>query len=211
MLKKSLVLSAVSLVALLSGYAALDLIQPSSVSAANFRQKCCRKRRPAQPAPTAPSQQPAPPAVQPPQFSPPNTSSNSMPEEMLAAHNQVRSQLGLTPLQWSSALTAQAQDWANYLASSGTFQHRPSNSNGENLFWSGGGSYSPTKVVAFWAGESKNYNADTNSCNGICGHYTQLVWRNTTEVGCAVAQANDQAYWVCNYNPPGNYVGQRPY
>jgi hypothetical protein len=45
----------------------------------------------------------------------------------------------------------------------------------------------------------------------VCGHYTQIVWRNTKSVGCAVARGKGVEVWVCNYDPPGNYAGQRPY
>jgi pathogenesis-related protein 1 len=45
----------------------------------------------------------------------------------------------------------------------------------------------------------------------MCGHYTQIVWRNTKAVGCAVGGKGAREVWVCDYDPPGNYVGQRPY
>jgi pathogenesis-related protein 1 len=38
-----------------------------------------------------------------------------------------------------------------------------------------------------------------------------MVWKNTTEVGCAAIECNGMTLWVCNYNPPGNYRGQKPY
>jgi PadR family transcriptional regulator len=49
------------------------------------------------------------------------------------------------------------------------------------------------------------------SCRGVCGHYTQIVWSNTREVGCGVARDSNREVWVCNYNPPGNWIGERPY
>jgi len=45
----------------------------------------------------------------------------------------------------------------------------------------------------------------------VCGHYTQIVWRDTKQVGCGVARDNRREIWVCNYDPPGNWVGHRPY
>jgi hypothetical protein len=54
---------------------------------------------------------------------------------------------------------------------------------------------------------------DLNS-NG-CGHYTQVVWRNTERVGCGYSTCQAQGFnfevWVCNYDPPGNFIGQAPY
>jgi pathogenesis-related protein 1 len=45
----------------------------------------------------------------------------------------------------------------------------------------------------------------------VCGHYTQIVWRDTTSVGCAAQSCPQGEIWVCDYSPPGNYVGQHPY
>ena len=61
--------------------------------------------------------------------------------------------------------------------------------------------------------EIKAFDEKTGQCKDgeVCGHYTQLVWKNTTEVGCAKVTCGNQTIWVCNYNPPGNYVGQKPY
>jgi len=56
-----------------------------------------------------------------------------------------------------------------------------------------------------------NYNYKTNRCKGMCGHYTQIVWRDTKELGCGVARGGDREIWVCDYSPPGNYQGRLPY
>ena len=132
-------------------------------------------------------------------------------QQMVTAHNQWRSKVGVGPVRWSNTLATYAQEWANYLAANNKFQHRSNGKYGENLFWAQGKRWSPTEVVNSWGSEVKDYTYKSNKCNGVCGHYTQIVWRNTTEVGCAVARSGNQEVWVCNYNPPGNYVGQRPY
>jgi pathogenesis-related protein 1 len=62
-----------------------------------------------------------------------------------------------------------------------------------------------------WASEAAQYDYKTNRCTGTCGHYTQLVWRDTKEVGCAVARSANREVWACDYAPPGNYIGMRPY
>ncbi len=143
------------------------------------------------------------------QTSPPQPS--AMTQEMLNAHNRWRTDLGLKPLRWSPRLANYAQQWANYLAASGKFEHRQQQQYGENLFFGSGRRWSATEVVNSWGNEVKDYNYTKNTCRSVCGHYTQIVWRNTTEVGCAVARKGREEYWVCNYNPPGNYIGQRPY
>jgi pathogenesis-related protein 1 len=131
--------------------------------------------------------------------------------EMLAAHNEVRERAEVPPLTWSGDLAAVAQNWANHLLYEGQFYHRPQPAYGENLLEINGQRALPSEVVAIWAGEAGNYSYGANSCRGMCGHYTQLVWSSTREVGCAVAHDAMREVWVCNYNPPGNWVGERPY
>jgi pathogenesis-related protein 1 len=68
--------------------------------------------------------------------------------------------------------------------------------------------------VDAWGSEKKDYNRASNTCarGKMCGHYTQVVWRTTTDIGCARAVCSDQSQvWVCNYAPPGNWRGQRPF
>lgn len=130
---------------------------------------------------------------------------------MLMAHNEVRKRAEVPPLAWSNHLAAVAQDWADHLLSQGQFYHRPRPVYGENLLEINGSRALAAEVVAIWAGEASNYSYGSNTCRGMCGHYTQLVWSSTHEVGCAVAHDAGREVWVCNYNPPGNWVGERPY
>ena len=71
----------------------------------------------------------------------------------------------------------------------------------------------PQGVVDMWMSETAWYHYATNSCDSgqECGHYTQIVWRDTKRVGCAVARGREREVWVCNYDPPGNWAGRRPY
>jgi pathogenesis-related protein 1 len=131
--------------------------------------------------------------------------------EMLVAHNAVRKRVGAPPLAWSNELASYAQQWADSLLASGEFRHRPNPVYGENLFDVTGASASPGEVVADWAAEARNYDYQSNRCRDVCGHYTQIVWAGTKQVGCAVARGPNRKVWVCNYNPPGNRVGRRPY
>ncbi len=130
---------------------------------------------------------------------------------MLAAHNSVRSRLHLPPLVWSDRLAKWAQSWAETLVYQHEFVHRPRNPYGENLYVINGARSTPAQVVAAWASETEDYEPRTNTCRGTCGHYTQLVWRDTRRVGCAAARGSDRQVWVCNYDPPGNIIGRRPY
>jgi pathogenesis-related protein 1 len=130
--------------------------------------------------------------------------------EMLTAHNHIRTKIDLPPLQWSGKLADYSQKWADSLIVKNTVMHNPKSPYGENIFVSGLGS-TPSAVVAEWAAESQDYTYRSNTCNGDCGHYTQLIWRSTQEVGCAMAHNSQREIWVCSYDPPGNFRGEWPY
>jgi len=128
------------------------------------------------------------------------------------AHNFYRRALKLPELVWNSQLAAFAQEWANYLKSQGCrMKHRPSNPYGENLAWAMGKNLTPEEVVQMWYSEVKDYDYASNTCRNVCGHYTQVVWRNSKRLGCGIARCGNTEVWVCNYDPPGNYIGERPY
>jgi pathogenesis-related protein 1 len=129
---------------------------------------------------------------------------------MLRAHNKVRTESGLPPLQWSGTLAALSQKWANSLIANNRTAHNAKSPYGENILATGLGS-TPSSVVAEWASESQDYTYRSNTCNGDCGHYTQLVWRSTRRVGCAMARNAHREIWVCSYDPPGNFRGEWPY
>jgi pathogenesis-related protein 1 len=131
--------------------------------------------------------------------------------EMMTAHNSVRARLGLPPLSWSDELAEYARKWASTLIARGEFSHSGSSRYGENLFEIAGASATADDVVAAWASEAKSYNYRNNTCSGRCGHYTQIVWRDTKLLGCGVARNRMREVWVCDYEPPGNIVGERPY
>ncbi|MCK5725922.1 MAG: SCP-like extracellular [Thiotrichaceae bacterium] len=153
------------------------------------------------------------------------------PSEVMIGHNKVRQKHQLNVLVWSDALAKFSQQWANHLKMTNRckMRHRPHSGQhktnyGENLFWASPLQWSDgrteiqritsTRVIDDWASEIEFYNLATNRCqpNQQCGHYTQLVWRNTQQVGCARAICNDKSQvWVCSYDPSGNWAGQRPY
>jgi len=133
--------------------------------------------------------------------------------QMLSAHNEWRNRYSVPSLTWSPQLAAVAQEWATKLVRENRFQHRPNNQYGENLAAAQGQQLSPARVVEMWGLEVKDYSYASNTCKPgkMCGHFTQVVWRSTKQVGCGMARLGDREVWVCNYNPPGNFVGQRPY
>jgi pathogenesis-related protein 1 len=139
------------------------------------------------------------------------------------AHNDVRAMIDTTPaladLTWDDGLAATAVAWVDMCrdteAPSGLIDHNPNRGNnvGENVFGATAGA-SGTGAVATWAGEKANYNYANNTCSGVCGHYTQIVWRSTTKVGCAIGNCPGLQFGsivVCNYSPAGNVSNQKPY
>jgi pathogenesis-related protein 1 len=152
-----------------------------------------------------------PPAQRAPGAPRPPASNEAFAREMLAAHNAVRAAVQVPALAWSEKLAAVAQAWANTLFERRRFEHRPNSPYGENLFESSGPQSTPAEVTDDWATEADDYDYKANSCRGVCGHYTQLVWRGTREVGCAAAQGAGRQIVVCEYDPPGNRQGQRPW
>ncbi len=153
-----------------------------------------------------------------------NSSSGSRlaPEEarqMVALHNRIRAEVGVSPVYWSAEVAAFAQQWADHLASTRCgMQHRPRSGRwqqeyGENLFIGTAGHYGTSDAVMAWAGEKSNYRGGAIQTSHISdiGHYTQMVWQDTTRIGCATAVCNKWLIVVCNYDPRGNYLGQSPY
>jgi pathogenesis-related protein 1 len=131
-------------------------------------------------------------------------------QEMLDLHNAIRAETNLPPLQWSSRLAEYSQAWANTLLAKNLSMHNPNSPYGENIFINGPGS-TPSQVIEQWASELTDYSYRTNSCKSDCGHYVQIVWRDSAKVGCAVARGENREIWVCSYDPPGNYRNEWPY
>ena len=139
----------------------------------------------------------------------------SLASGFLEPHNAARRAVGLRPLRWDEGLAAYARRYA--AARSGdcalAHSHGPY---GENLFRGSGAGWTPADVVGAWVRERALYDPRANACRGTpgaCGHYTQIVWRGTAAVGCALVPCGGgrATFGVCSYNPPGNYVGVRPY
>jgi pathogenesis-related protein 1 len=169
---------------------------------------------------------------------PPLRSLKELKERFLWAHNNIRQQYRLPALSWDNNLASYAQQWAQYLKDHNKCQmmHRSmagkteGKKYGENLGFNWTSmtlpankfSQSPDYVVKGFAKECADYNYQKNSCakGKVCGHFTQLVWKNSKKVGCGVVTCDGakNSYgkgrvelWVCNYDPPGNYISQKPF
>lgn len=140
-------------------------------------------------------------------------------DRVLAAHNRERDALGIAPLRWDPALAAAARGWADHLARTGAFEHAPEQEEpqGENLWAGTRNRYSLEAMVDGWVREKAHFrpglfpnNSTTGRVEDV-GHYTQLVWRDTREVGCALAAGAREDVLVCRYAEAGNYEGELPF
>ncbi|KAK9101693.1 hypothetical protein Sjap_018947 [Stephania japonica] len=139
---------------------------------------------------------------------------NNYVDQFLFPQNSARAALGEPPLTWDNHLESYAQWYANQRRADCSLIHS-NGLYGENIFWGSGDGWAPGQAVADWLSEAKWYNHWTNSCEEgqECGHYTQIVWRGTRRVGCAtvVCDGGSGVFITCNYDPPGNYLGEDPY
>ncbi|WDF71602.1 CAP domain-containing protein [Novosphingobium sp. KACC 22771] len=136
----------------------------------------------------------------------------------LAAHNRERGRMGEPPLVWDEALAKGALDWAQELARSGQFEHASAQRRkkaGENLFMGTAGAYPIEAMIEQFIAERDDFlpgtfpavTRDGNWHN--VAHYTQIVWRRTQKVGCAMARGRRDDVLVCRYWPAGNIFGQK--
>lgn len=137
---------------------------------------------------------------------------NASQIEILKEHNKYRWALGLIDLVYSPALQHEAEVWVRNLAIKDKMYHDSKNKNhGENLAWANY-TMSIKEAIGIWGSERINYNHFTHRSASVTGHYTQIVWKSTTKVGCASSVSDSgKYYWVCRYDPSGNFVEQKPF
>jgi uncharacterized protein YkwD len=148
---------------------------------------------------------------------------------ILAVHNRERAAVGVPDLVWSNSLAADAKSYADDLMKlnqgkdidEADLVHsekstRPGQAENLSLkMKASSGTVSPPSTESLlqgWVSEKP--------WRGSFDHYTQMVWKNTKEVGCATATGSGKSssglsgvvvYLVCRYSPPGNMVGEKPY
>jgi pathogenesis-related protein 1 len=148
-------------------------------------------------------------------------------DEFVAGHNQVRSEVTqpanypgnwapLPPVAWSAAVASSAQAWANHLRDTAdcNLAHDGATEYGENVAGGMTAAFSPSAALDMWVSDEKPiylYNP-VYAFDNATGHYTQIVWRNSVEIGCGIAQCSTgYIVIVCRYNPAGNVIGEQPY
>ncbi|MBD2518829.1 secretion protein [Nostoc sp. FACHB-973] len=143
----------------------------------------------------------------------------------VSKHNTYRATHKSPNITISDSLNSSAQAWAEKIASSGEFEHSTNRNNvGENIYasYSTQSTVDPTTLgntaVKEWYDEIKDYNYANPGFSSETGHFTQVVWKGSTQLGCGAAQGTatiegtnyNAFYVVCQYAPAGNVQGQFP-
>ncbi|KAJ0514159.1 putative CAP domain-containing protein [Helianthus annuus] len=134
--------------------------------------------------------------------------SGNKPDDYINAHSCIRRVLEVPPLTWDDELAKNAQSYADQRKDCKMIH---SDKCGENM--AAGPSLNGSYAVQMWLDERRYYDYDANKCKGqMCGHYTQMVWKDTQKVGCGRTKCDDGSWIVvCRYDPPGNIAGEKPY
>ncbi|KAM3960130.1 ectin [Aphomia sociella] len=141
-----------------------------------------------------------------------SVSGDKFEDAFLRAHNEFRSNHGVPPLKLNKKLCKYAEEWAKTLVKIGKMEHREQDEYGENIFyaWSSDPNFDITgkEPVEKWYSEIKDHAFGREPTSLGSGHFTQVIWEDTQEVGVGMARSKDgQIYVVGNYYPPGNVVG----
>jgi len=143
-------------------------------------------------------------------------------QRFLIVHNSERASASLPAMRWDGALATDAAEWARHLAATNTFDHfeevsSDPDAQGENLWMGTRDAFAPETMVGHWIDEKKDFkpgvfpdNSRTGNLEDI-GHYTQIMWRDTEHVGCALAKNGESDFLVCRYSTSGNVIGERPF
>ena len=140
-----------------------------------------------------------------------------MAARILALHNRERQAVGAPLLMWDPVLAAAAATYGPTLASLGRLAHAPRDSRPgqrENLSMGLVDRYGVDDLVDLWIEEKRHFQpglfpfvSRTGNWKDV-SHYTQMIWKSTTRVGCALHPANERHYLICRYSPPGNADGR---
>ncbi len=141
---------------------------------------------------------------------------DSVNHRILAAHNSARADVGAPPLQWDPTLAVAAASYGPALSRAGRLVHSPRagrENQRENLWMGQQGRFGPEQMVAVWTDEKRQFlpgqfpNVSRTGNWSDVAHYTQMIWKGTTHVGCALYRDGTWDYLICRYSPPGNRDG----
>jgi hypothetical protein len=142
---------------------------------------------------------------------------DNVTSRILTAHNEARAEVGAPPLQWDPTLAVAAASYGLALSRLGRLVHSPRKgreAQRENLWMGQQGRFGPEEMVASWTNEKRLFQpgafpnvSRTGSWSDVA-HYTQMIWKSTTHVGCAIYRDGAWDYLICRYSPPGNRDGK---
>ncbi|XBI05545.1 hypothetical protein VPH35_133701 [Triticum aestivum] len=131
-----------------------------------------------------------------------NVSAQNTPQDYVNLHNRARAADGVGPVVWNNNVAKFAQDY--------TAERRA-----DCRLWGSSQRMTAANAVNSWVSEKQNYHRGSNTCDTgkVCGHYTQVVWRRSTRIGCArvICDRNWGVFIICSYDPPGNVRGRGPF
>lgn len=144
----------------------------------------------------------------------PSSTLSSFEQTMLDMHNADRAKHSASPLTWSPTLASAAASWA----SGCKWQHTPNNPYGQNIAAGTASNFGAKDSCTMWYDEISQYNFAKGLYSDATGHFTQMVWKGSKKLGCAIQECSasqmglgssgSAKYVVCNYDPPGNVIGQ---
>merc|ERR1712038_1286108 len=146
-------------------------------------------------------------------FETPADGFSTIQRECLDSHNKCRAKHGVKPLRLNQKICEYSQKWAEKLASSELLEHSGSHQYGENLYYCW---HSDPRIVMkgnepveSWYSEVKTHKYGGKPRTNETGHFTQVVWKDTKELGMGVAKSKSgKVFVVTNYSPPGNFIGK---
>ncbi|CRL08543.1 CLUMA_CG021366, isoform A [Clunio marinus] len=133
--------------------------------------------------------------------------------DCLKAHNEYRARHGVAALKLNKKLCKHAEEWARILANRGILLHRNNSIYGENIFcsWSSNihnNHVSGREPVDNWYAEISHHVFHKEPTTLKSGHFTQVVWKESRELGVGMAKnRSGEVFVVANYDPPGNFIG----
>jgi uncharacterized protein YkwD len=161
-----------------------------------------------------------------------NPLSQDVINAFVAAHNAARSgplnpmpNPALPPVSWDPILANSAYNYtALCQGANGLLSHNANRSAdyqalggsgyvGENIYATTANTVAPADAVNDWMTEASQFSYTADDI-GDGGHYTQVVWRASIRIGCAIVNCPSLTYHdsvLCDYSPGGNITGQEPY
>jgi len=147
-----------------------------------------------------------------------SSGSGSFIQTVLDIHNAERNALGLPSLTWAADLAGTSQSWCNTIAARNSLAHSTGRVHiGENVAYTKSKAGSVAANINLWLSEKAYFinglypHISTTGNVEDAGHYSQIVWRTTTQVGCGQATNAGHDFLVCQYRVGGNSNGVRPY